>query len=286
MDGDAKIVIDELKICFNADAEQLNQLQQISIGCYEDFYGYRFYRITNDRFRYYFEVSFDNQHMGIIKFGCYTDVEDAKTYVYYRVNNEVLYHEEALKSMLDLPQRFGWLFNNYTAIDVALDTKVNIPSIIKKLMRNKDITTIINGKALKERKQIIKGLFFEYSSTLKRLCHPSITIKQKKAEKNKNDGIIVQAYDKKAEITNNSDKEYILDYNGNPKRLYRLEVRLHYRELKDYFNSHGLVPDLGLVFSDDFLEDLFFYHLSSVVRFTKKRRKLDWRELLRCNGRV
>ena len=58
---------------------------------------------------------------------------------------------------------------------------------------------------------------------------------QKKAITNKCDGITIQAYDKKAEIENKSNKRYILDYYGNPKHLYRLEVRLHYQELKDYF---------------------------------------------------
>lgn len=280
------IVIDELRICFVADAQQLQFLQAIDVGCYKEYYGYRFYRLINDRYKYYYKIVFDNQEMGIIRFCSYTEDESKKTYVFYKVNNKVLYQKTSLKSMIDLPKRFGWLFNNYTAIDVALDTTVNIPSIIKRLMRNKEITTIINGKALKERTKIIRGLFFEYSSSLNRLCYPSVTFKQKKAEKKKNAGIIVQAYDKKAEITNSSNKQYILDYNGNPKHLYRLEVRLHYEELKDYFNSHKFVPDLGLVFSDAFLEDLFFYHVSTVIRFTKKRKKLEWIELLRCNGRV
>lgn len=89
-------------------------------------------------------------------------------------------------------------------------------------MRDKTVTTIINGKAVKDRKKVLQGVSFEYSSTLDRLNHPTITVKQKKAIANKCNGVTVQAYNKKAEIDDHSDKRYILDYYGHPKRLYRL----------------------------------------------------------------
>lgn len=153
-------------------------------------------------------------------------------------------------------------------------------------MRDKEVTTIINGKAIKDRCRILPELEVGYSTTLDRLRHPSITIKQKKAITNKNDGITVQAYNKHAEITNHSKKQYILDFYGNPKRLYRLEVRLRYRELKDYMMLTQTPATTDLIFDQQFLIHMFCYHLSSVVRFTKGRQKIQWDQLLECNDRT
>lgn len=178
------------------------------------------------------------------------------------------------------------VFNNFTAIDLALDGGLNFPSMIKRMMRDKTVTTIINGKAVKDRKKVLQGVSFEYSSTLDRLNHPTITVKQKKAIANKCNGVTVQAYNKKAEIDGHSDKQYILDHYGNPKRLYRLEIRLHYQELKDYFELCKVAPAPEDVLDAEGLRKMFFYHLSAVIRFTRGRRKIDWETLLKCNGRV
>ena len=89
-----------------------------------------------------------------------------------------------INKTLELPDKFGFVFNNYTAIDLALDSNVNFTSLIKRMIRNKDITTIINGKAIKDRKQVLQGVSFQYSTSLDRLKHASITIKQKKAINN------------------------------------------------------------------------------------------------------
>ena len=213
-------------------------------------------------------------------------MEDAPLYVYLKVLNPVLYDAEVLQRLLALPDDFGMVFNNFTAIDLALDGGVNFPSLIKRMMRDKTVTTIINGKAVKDRKQVLQGVSFEYSSTLDRLNHPTITIKQKKAIANKCNGLSVQAYDKKAEIDDHSDKQYILDHYGNPKRLYRLEIRLHYQELKDYFAMCKVFSEPEDLFDAEGLRKMFFYHLSAVIRFTRGRRKMDWETLLKCNGRV
>lgn len=283
---ECKLVIDELRICFVAvNKDAIKELECVEIGGKTDIGEYTFYRIVNDKFRCYFDVVEAGEQVAVFKFWHHTDYEDATCYVYFKVANKILYNKKRLMKLLLLPNKFGLVFNNYTAIDLAMDSGLNIPSLIKKMMRNKDISTIINGKKVNNRKEILCGVNFEYSTSLDRLNHPTITFKQKKAIKNKINGITVQAYDKKAEIIDTSDKQYILEHYGNPKRLYRLEVRLHYQELKDYFNKIRLVPDLGVVFNCELLEDMFLYHLSSVVRFTKGRKKLDWQGLIKSNGR-
>ena len=280
-----KCNIDELKICYVASCADLSRLEMVEVGGYVDMYGYRLYRIVNDRFRFFFDVFRDGEPVAQLKFGHYTDMEDSATYVYFKVLNSILYNQEQLRRVLELPTAMGMLFNNFTAIDLAYDSSMNIPAMIKKMMRDKGITTIINGKAVRDRKTVLRGIMFEYSSSLNRLNHPTITIKQAKAINNKNDGITVQAYDKKNEIELYSNKQYILDYHGNPKRLYRLEVRLHYQELKDYFTKRFIIPTTDILFDEEILRDLFLNHLGAVIRFTKGRTIIPWTELLGCNGK-
>lgn len=280
------IQIDELKICYTAEADSLNELMSMEIGSYLEVHGYRFHRIVSDRFRFYFEVWNDVEQVAQLKFGLYTDLSVTKHFVYFKVSNHVLYSPNRLKTILELPTKLNFDFNNYTAIDLAIDSNVNFTSLIKRMMRDKAVTTIINGKAIKDRKQVLQGVSFQYSTSLDRLKHASITIKQKKAISNKQHGITIQAYDKKAEVEQNSDKRYILDFYGHPKRLYRLEVRLHYQELKDYFSKINGEPIFESTSNQDLLQDMFYYHLSAVLRFTKGRKKLDWLTLIKCNGRV
>ena len=281
-----EIVIDELKLCYLADRETMACLAKVEVGAWLELHHYKFYRLLNERFRFFFVLVEDGMEVAQLKFGHFTDEEDAPLYVYLKVLNHVLYDAERLQRLIALPDEFGMVFNNFTAVDLALDSKVNFPSMIKRMMRDKTVTTIINGKAVKDRKQVLQGVSFEYSSTLDRLNHPTITLKQKKAIANKCNGISVQAYDKKAEIDDHSNKQYILDHYGNPKRLYRLEIRLHYQELKDYFTMCKVFPTPEDLFDAEVLKKMFFYHLSAVIRFTKGRRRMDWETLLKCNGRV
>lgn len=280
------IQIDELKICYTATADNLNDLMSIEIGSFIDLFGYRFYRSVSYRYRFFFDVWENNEQVAQLKYSLYADLSDPKQYIYFKISNHILYQPERLKRTLELPDKLGFVFNNYTVIDLAIDSKTNFPSLIKRMIRDKAITTIINGKAIKDRKQDLKGFDFRHSTSLDRLKYPTITIKQKKAITNKQNGITIQAYDKKAEIEQSSDKRYILDFYGQPKRLYRLEVRLHYQELKDYFSKANIEPVIDTMSNQELLRDMFFYHLAAVLRFTQKRKKLDWPTLINCNGKV
>lgn len=279
-------VIDELKICYTADKEQLDGFMNVEAGGRFDIPDFRLYRIINDKVRYCYDVVHKKEKVAQLRFGFYTDTDDSENYVLLKVLNPVLYDRALLTKVMGIPDYFGLVCNNYTALDLAIDTHFNVPSFIKKMMRCKEVTTIINGKAIKDRKAVLPELLFEYSSSLDRLRHPSITVKQKKALYHKNEGITVQAYDKHAEVINHSGKQYILDYYGNPLRLYRLEVRLRYQELKDYLKLTTTPATTDLIFNQPFLLGMFYYHLESVIRFTKGRRKIQWKQLLECNGRV
>ena len=127
---DDEVLIDELKICYVASNEDLNLLEAVEVGEYADMFGYRLYRMVNDRFRCFFDVAQDGEPVAQLKFGHYTDRYDATTYVYYKVLNPILYDAEKIRKVLELPTKIGMVFNNYTAIDLAYDSPQNLPTLI------------------------------------------------------------------------------------------------------------------------------------------------------------
>ena len=86
-------------------------------------------------------------------------------------------------------------------------------------------------------------------------------------------------YDKQAEIRNSSGKDYILDFYGNPSKLYRTEVHLNNSEIRDYLDGRGLYLNYYMI-DEALLEDMFFYHLNSVVRFKNGKQDILWEQLL------
>lgn len=281
-------VVDELRLCYTAEPLLLEELSGVEVGGSVTIAPFVLFRVGGDRFEYMFTVCIGDidsrEEIATLKYGRYGAV--STQYVFFRVCNHVLYDGEKLRMTLSLPEIMGMYFNNFTALDIAVDYKKNISSIIKKMMRNDRIKTILNGKQLKDRKRIIPGVTFDYSTSLSKLHCPTITLRQAKAVKNKERGVTVQSYDKYAEIHASSGKDYILNYYDNPKRLYRLEVRLHYQELQDYSRKIGKPQDVKMVFDPAYLEGAFYYHLSSVLRFTLGRRKISWPEIIASNGRV
>ena len=281
-------VIDELRLCYVAEPSLLEDLSGVEVGASVTISPFVLYRVGGDRFQYQFVVCLgdigEREEVAIMKYGRYGAADSP--YIYFRLSNQVLYNETRLKEVLLLPEILGMQFNNFTAIDIAIDYKKNISSIIKRMMRNDQIKTIYNGKVWKERKKIIPGVTFDYSTSLSRLHCPTITLRQAKAVKNKDKGVTIQCYDKKAEIEISSDKQYIMDYYDSPAHLFRLEVRLHYQELQDYCRREGVAQSIDCLFDPAFLAGAFYYHLGSVLRFTLGRRKLEWQDIIEHNGKV
>ena len=281
-------VVDELRLCYTAEPLLLEELSRVEIGGSISIAPFILFRVGGDRFEYMFSVCHGDigsrEEVAMLKYGRYGAAYTQ--YVFLKVSNHVLYDEDKLRLALSLPEMMGMYFNNYTALDIAMDYNKNLSSIIKKMMRNDRIKTILNGKQLKDRKSIIPGVTFDYSTSLSKLHCPTITLRQAKAVKNKEKGVSVQSYDKRAEILTSSGKDYILNYYGNPKRLYRLEVRLHYQELQDYSRKIGRPQAVEMIFDPAYLEGAFYYHLSSVLRFTVGRRKISWQEIIASSGRV
>ena len=105
-------------------------------------------------------------------------------------------------------------------------------------------------------------------------------IKQRNAIRDKSKGITVLIYDKAAEIGNSSDKQYILSYYGNPKRLYRTEVHLNAEDIKNHVERIGIQYTPLILFDETVLESMFFHYLGSVIRFQSRKYDVSWEHLL------
>lgn len=271
-------IIDELRLCYMAEPSFLESMSLIVVGERIDFGDFSMVRIVGQHFRYLFKV-FDrmNNQVGSLYFGQYGD---ANGYVWFKVQNSILYDRERLRATLAILDALCLKFNNITALDLSQDFKKNIVNIIRRLYKDASITTIVNGKAIKDRKKIIPEFHIDYAVSLDRLKNPTFYAKQKKALHDKTKGVCVSCYNKREEIEAESHKQYILDYYGNPKSLHRLEVHLNSDQIRTYCRMTHVIQSIGLIFDQAFVTDLFFYHLASVVRFTQGRKKLEWKDLL------
>ena len=168
-----------------------------------------------------------------------------------------------------------------TSLDITLDTPFNVSPLVKAYLHKKDVTTLLNGKCITDRDEDRAEISYTTSGSLnKQDKYKTVNIKQRNAIKDKSKGITVLIYDKAAEISNASDKQYILDYYDNPKRLYRTEVHLNAEDINNYVERRNIQYTPLILFDEAILEDMFFHFLNSVVHFRSDRLDVSWEHLL------
>ena len=191
-------------------------------------------------------------------------------------------YENRIRNIIEsIKETFNLIFNNITALDLAVDLDFNVTYAIRRRMKQSGTTTIINGKAIKDPTGVIKEMFLIYKTTLKRIVAPSIYLMQKKASTNKSKGLHMKCYNKKVEIETSGEKQYILQYYDNPKQLHRLEVHQNRDEIIDFCVKYNIELSEEMLFNNETLSQMFYYHLSSILRFTEGRRKIGWKEILK-----
>ena len=196
------------------------------------------------------------------------------------LNNETLYTDD-FHFLTYIEQRLGLEFHNVTSLDLCLDTPFSISPLIKAYLHKKDVTTILNGKRIIDRDEDRAEISYTTSGSLnKQDKYKTVNIKQRNAIKDKTKGVTVQTYDKAAEISNASDKKYILEHYGNPKRLYRTEVHLNAEDIKAYVERRGIEYTPLLLIDEATLEDMFFHYLGSVIRFQCGTSDTTWGHIL------
>lgn len=286
-----KIQIDALTLCY--EVEHTFYYEQLQNLDYEETIDLEEFQLTRTTGRYYDNVYSIRAWNGerVIEFGqlkfnlAHGDEQsnihtNGKRKIWLTISNETLYSQD-VHFLTYIEQKLGLTFHNCTTLDLALDTSFSVSPLVKTYLHNKDVTTILNGKRITDRDEDRTEISYTFSGSLnKQDKYKTVNIKQRNAIRDKSKGITVLTYDKVAEIGNASDKQYILDYYGNPKRLYRTEVHLNAEDIKNYLERRGIRYTPLILFDEAILEDMFFHFLGSVIRFQSRKYDVSWQHLL------
>lgn len=285
-----KIQIDAMTVCFEViDRSHYDQVSELEFGQVYDLYEFQLIRIEG---RYYnnvyaiiyldgdCQVEFGQLKFNIGKISNPNNLHDnGSPKVWISLNNLSLYSDDQYN--LDyIATKLGLEPHNFTSLDLCLDTPFNVSKPLRKLIKNKAVSTILNGTKVKNRDEDRPEITYTTSGSLnKDNKYITVNVKQRNAIKDKSRGVTITTYDKLAEICNSSGKDYILNFYGNPTKLFRTEVHLNNAEIKDYLEGRGLSLNYYML-DEALLEDMFFYHLNSVIRFEQDKERILWEHLL------
>jgi hypothetical protein len=285
------IQIDALTLCYEVEnTYYYDQLRQLDFDASIDLKEFQLTRTSGRYFDNIYNIQAWNGEkiitFGQLKFSLANGNDEGNTHknglrkVWLSLNNETLYTQD-FYFLTYIEQRLGLVFHNVTSLDLCLDTPFAVSPLVKAYVHNQNVTTILNGKRITDRDEDRPELTYTTSGSLNRQGkYLTVNIKQRNAIKDKNKGITVQTYDKAAEISNASDKQYILEHYGNPKRLYRTEVHLNAEDIKAYVVCRGIEYTPLLLIDEATLGDMFFHFLGSVIRFQCKTLDTSWGHIL------
>ena len=288
-----KVMIDALTICFEVENHyHFDRISSLDFGETYDLYEFQLVRIEGRYYDNVYTITYMDDdteiEFGQLKFnisrGSESDNlhENGNLKVWISLNNQTLYTKDQY-NLGFIATKLGLEPHNITTLDLCKDTPFNVGKSVRKLIKDKTVTTILNGKRIKDRDEDRPEITYITSGSLNKTDkYMTVNVKQKNAIKDKNRGVTVTTYDKVAEVQNSSGKDYILNYYGNPQKLYRTEVHLNNQEVKDYLDSRGLFFNYYMI-DEAMLEDMFYHHLNSVIRFEYNKEKILWEHLL---GRV
>jgi hypothetical protein len=285
------IQLDAVALCYEViQPYYYEQLSTLDYGECLDMNEFRLYRTEGRYFDNVYAIKLWNGtkdiEWGYLKFNLSRGDEQSNTHtsgnrkVWFSLNNQTLYSDDS-HYLTYIEQRLGLTFHNVTSLDLALDTPFSVSPLVKAYLHNKDVTTILNGKRITDRDEDRVEISYTASGSLnKQNKYQTVNIKQRNAIKDKSKGITVQTYDKAAEISNASDKQYILEHYGYPKRLYRTEVHLNAEDINNYIERRAIQHTPLFLFDEAILEDMFFHFLECVIRFQSHKVDTSWRHLL------
>ena len=288
-----KVMIDALTVCFEVENHyHFDRISSLDFGETYDLYEFQLVRIEGRYYDNVYTITYMDDdteiEFGQLKFninrGSESDNlhENGNLKVWISLNNQTLYTKDQY-NLGFIATKLGLEPHNITTLDLCKDTPFNVGKSVRKLIKDKTVTTILNGKRIKDRDEDRPEITYITSGSLNKTDkYMTVNVKQKNAIKDKNRGVTVTTYDKVAEVQNSSGKDYILNYYGNPQKLYRTEVHLNNQEVKDYLDSRGLFFNYYMI-DEAMLEDMFYHHLNSVIRFEYNKEKILWEHLL---GRV
>lgn len=282
--------IDMLRLCYEIkEPNNINIIKTSEVGEEVDFLYFYLRRIEGKHFKFVYEIRYNDlgidKLFGELKLGINDDKADTNLHsngcakAWISVSNRVLYSDE-IYYLGFIEDNLGLELHNITALDLCLDLSCDVARMIRKLIRNQKITTFLNTKEVQDRNQDRPEITYITSGNMDKDKYLTVSIKQKKAIKDKSRGATLTAYNKKAEIVNSSGKKYIEEFYGSPDKLYRLEVHLNNDEVKEYLNRTKQELSFYSLVDDKFLLRLFDQTLNSLIRFEHNGKELDWADLL------
>ena len=268
MIGDCKVVIDKLKLCYKRDNESqfwqmiTEQPDHLNIGDFDLVRGQ-----ADGTYEGIYWVAYAQHEFGTLLFDRFSDKE--KKYCWVSIRNQVFYSNTMRIDILnEFQDAVGFEgINNITQLDLACDLPFNPVPRIKKLLKREDVSVVRCGTKIEDKKQVIDGLFFLHPTNGLKELAPTLYF----SDNDKRKSFVV--YDKKKEIQH-SDKAYIADYYGNPRRLYRLEIRLTSDELYRYFKKNDISPSVDLLADQSFLKSMYDEFLFRLLHFSYKRKSV------------
>ena len=283
------VIIDAFTVCCEVENSVLfNKIASLEFGEVMDFEEFTLTRVDGRYYRNVYNITYTNNEevktFGQLKF-CLNSGSaesnahaDGKPKVWIEIDNETLY-SNSIGYLGYFCEVLHLNVHNYTGIDLCKDTPFNPSASLYKLYRDRNKTTMLNGKRVIDRDEDRPEISRVLSGSLNKDKYHTIYVKQRNAIKDRKAGATLKTYDKVAEIHNSSNKEYILEYYGNPKKLYRTEVHLNNEEIKDYLKNRNIelnpyMPNYKV------LEDMFFYHLNSIIYFKDGKNDIKWEQLL------
>ncbi len=288
--------LDTCKLCFGAiDFKIIQPLTEIGLNTdialcdfTEGNNSYYFHRIDNPQFRYVYQLHNvdSDKSLCLLKFGLHDDDATKNTHcngqnkIWLEPNNWLLYTSDVLSVVTDIAEALRLEFHNFTAIDIAMDMSMDVAHCLKRLIRCKKLTTLINGKVIRDRKEDRPELRSMYGGNMDRDKYLTYYIKSKKAIKDKSKGAELKCYNKQKEIEQSSHKKYISELYGNAKHIHRMEIHLNNEQLKSYFKSKNKDMTLYLLQSQQQLEQLFYTYLGRLIRFKIGKRCIEWEDIL------
>ena len=281
------VIIDAFTVCCQVENSVLfEKIASLQFGEVMEFEDFTLTRIDGRYYNYVNSITYndcgDIKTFGQLKFGLNNGNDEAhdngKPKAWITVDNVALY-SQAISYLGYICEILHLNVHNFTTIDLCKDTPFDVSRTLHRLYRNKNITTILNGKRITNRDEDRPEISRTLSGSLNKDKYQTIYVKQRNAIRDKSAGVTLKTYDKLAEIRNASEKEYILDYYNNPTKLYRTEVHLNNAEIKEYLLSHNI--DLNPYMMDNaVLEAMFFNYLNRVIRFQDGKEQITWEQLL------
>lgn len=283
--------VDKLRLCYKQPQQLFNMLKGYNNGDYIQFEGFclvitdsgRCAESTKEPTKIKADIIFDdNTRLGEFSFN---DSAKYEGKCFFTVDNHALYkpngfdsqgHKYNYMAFVDwVEQQLGLNKNNLTESEIALDVNFNpLPQLQRLIRDTTNYDMIVNGKKVDDNERINGlGEYFERTRT-KRKRYPTIYLAQKKA-----DSPSIKIYDKLAEITEESGKDYILNWNDfNSSTMWRLEVtvkNVDFREfqekisknIEEWGNIESVVVLLGL---EQFKALLWVYITERLMYFRNK----------------